>query len=45
MIVFPKFKRDRGSQYFKFLTQFSEQQTTGSEKNIEIWTTILENCT
>jgi|LakMenE01Jun11ns_1017448.scaffolds.fasta_scaffold6613596_2 hypothetical protein len=44
MVVFPKFKRDRGSLYFKFLINFAEIQSTSSEKNIEIWTQVLENC-
>ena len=44
MVVFPKFKRDRGSLYFKFLVNFAEIQAQSSEKNIEIWTAILENC-
>lgn len=44
MVIFPKFKRDRGSLYFKFLIHFAEIQSTSSEKNIEIWTQVLEQC-
>ena len=44
-VIFPKFKRERGALYFKFLINFAEIQAQSSEKNIEIWTRVLENCT
>lgn len=43
-VIFPKFKRERGSHYFKFLIDFAENQAMNSEKNVEIWTSILDNC-
>ena len=43
-VVFPKFKRERGRIYFKFLINFAENQSMTSEKNVELWTRILENC-
>jgi len=43
-VIFPKFKRDRGRLYFKFLINFAENQAMNSEKNVEIWTSILDNC-
>jgi hypothetical protein len=43
-VIFPKFKRERGSHYFKFLIDFAENQAMNSEKNVEIWTQILDNC-
>lgn len=43
-VVFPKFKRERGGLYFKFLVSFADSQATNSMKNVEIWTQILENC-
>jgi hypothetical protein len=43
-VVFPKFKRERGRVYFKFLINFAETQAMSSEKNVELWTQILDNC-
>ena len=40
MIVFPRFKRDRGAQYFQFLSSFSDQNSKGSEYNIYVWNKI-----
>ena len=40
MIVFPRFKRDRGAQYFQFLTSFAEAKTSGDEHNIYIWNKV-----
>ena len=40
MIVFPRFRRDRGSQYFEFLTSFADCNAEGASKSIDIWNQI-----
>ena len=40
MIVFPRFKRDRGSQYFEFLCNFADATAEGASKSIDIWNHI-----
>ena len=40
MIVFPRFKRDRGSQYFEFLCNFADCTAEGASKSIDIWNQI-----
>ena len=40
MIVFPRFKRDRGSQYFEFLCGYADHIGDGAQKSIDIWNSI-----
>jgi len=40
MIVFPRFKRDRGAQYFEFLSSFADCHAEGATKSIDIWNQI-----
>ena len=40
MIVFPRFKRDRGSQYFEFLCNYADHTAEGASKSIDIWNAI-----
>ena len=40
MVVFPRFKRDRGSQYFEFLSAYADCNAEGAAKSIDIWSQI-----
>ena len=40
MIMFPRFKRDRGSQYFEFLCGYADSIGEGAQKSIDIWNQI-----
>ena len=42
LIVFPRFKRDRGSQYFRFLENFTHSHQTHATKHIAVWTKVLD---
>lgn len=37
MVVFPRFKRDRGTQYLQFLADYAEEHSESAEFNIELW--------
>ena len=40
MVIFPRFKQDRGSQYLQFMADYAEAHSEGADQNIEIWEKI-----
>ena len=41
-MAIPRFKRDRGSQYFRFLDNFARSHQVSAVKNIEIWQKVMD---
>lgn len=42
MVVIPRFKTDRGGQYFHFLASFAKNHIKSCDNNIEQWKQVLD---
>lgn len=42
MVVIPRFKSDRGGQYFHFLANFAQNHIMTCDRNIEQWKIVLD---